>query len=95
MNIVAGARVDIRNNENKLAVDLTKDPEVAALLREAGECCLLLYNFSFFFYPFYVYLPLFIFESKTLGSLMLRTMKMLVNRSLIDGFFYYVKCLTW
>lgn len=52
MNIVAGARVDIRNNENKLAVDLTKDPEVAALLREAGECCLLLYNFSFFFYPF-------------------------------------------
>ncbi|PVD19643.1 hypothetical protein C0Q70_20133 [Pomacea canaliculata] len=31
-----GARVDIRNNENKLAVDLTKDPEVAALLREAA-----------------------------------------------------------
>lgn len=30
------ARVDIRNNENKLPVDLTKDPEVAALLREAA-----------------------------------------------------------
>ncbi|KAK7489244.1 hypothetical protein BaRGS_00019496 [Batillaria attramentaria] len=31
-----GARVDIRNNENKLPVDLTKDAEVAALLREAA-----------------------------------------------------------
>ena len=31
-----GARVDIRNNENKTAVELTKDPEVATLLRQAG-----------------------------------------------------------
>jgi hypothetical protein len=29
--------VDIKNNENKLPVDLTKDPEVAALLRQAGK----------------------------------------------------------
>ncbi|XP_005098482.1 osteoclast-stimulating factor 1 [Aplysia californica] len=31
-----GARVDIRNNENRLPVDLTKDPEVAAQLRQAA-----------------------------------------------------------
>jgi ankyrin repeat protein len=31
-----GARVDLRNNENKLPIDLTKDPEVAAALRQAA-----------------------------------------------------------
>ncbi|KAK7115608.1 osteoclast-stimulating factor 1-like [Littorina saxatilis] len=31
-----GARVDLRNKEDKLPVDLTKDPEVASLLRQAA-----------------------------------------------------------
>ena len=28
--------MDLRNNDKKLPTDLTKDPEVAAMLREAG-----------------------------------------------------------
>ncbi|BFZ01874.1 hypothetical protein BsWGS_04913 [Bradybaena similaris] len=36
MLLMKGARVDIKNNEGKLPVDLTKDPEVAALLRQAA-----------------------------------------------------------
>lgn len=36
MLLAKGARVDIRNNEKKLPVDLTKDPDVAVLLREAA-----------------------------------------------------------
>ena len=31
--------MDLRNNEKKLPCDLAKDPEVAALLREAGGMC--------------------------------------------------------
>ncbi|XP_055892076.1 osteoclast-stimulating factor 1-like [Biomphalaria glabrata] len=31
-----GARVDLRNNDGKLPIDLTKDADVAALLREAA-----------------------------------------------------------
>ncbi|KAL8602302.1 Osteoclast-stimulating factor 1 [Nucella lapillus] len=36
MLLERGARVDLRNNEKKLPVDLTKDPEIAAQLREAA-----------------------------------------------------------
>ena len=34
--MLTGAQVDLRNNDKKLPSDLTKDPEVAAMLREAG-----------------------------------------------------------
>ena len=37
--MLTGAQVDLRNNEKKLPCDLAKDPEVAALLREAGGMC--------------------------------------------------------
>ena len=33
----SGALTDIRNNESKMAFDLAKDPETAALLQHAGE----------------------------------------------------------
>uniref|UniRef100_A0A0B7AHD2 Osteoclast-stimulating factor 1 n=1 Tax=Arion vulgaris TaxID=1028688 RepID=A0A0B7AHD2_9EUPU len=36
MLLEKGARVDLQNNEGKLPVHLTKDPEVAALLRQAA-----------------------------------------------------------
>ena len=31
-----GARADLRNNDNKLPWELAKDPETAALVRQAG-----------------------------------------------------------
>ena len=34
-----GARVDIKNNEGRLPLDLTKDPECAALIKQAGMAC--------------------------------------------------------
>lgn len=34
-----GARVDIKNNEGRLPLDLTKDPECAALIKQAGMPC--------------------------------------------------------
>ena len=39
-----GSRIDLKNNDNKRPLDLTKDPEVAVILREAGGalCSLLL-----------------------------------------------------
>lgn len=32
-----GARVDIKNNEGRLPLELTKDPECAALIKQAGN----------------------------------------------------------
>jgi len=37
LNCLSGARVDIKNNENKTAYDLAKDPETAGLLQHAGN----------------------------------------------------------
>jgi len=35
--LVTGALTNIANNESKMAFDLAKDPETAALLQHAGE----------------------------------------------------------
>lgn len=35
--VLVGARVDVKNNENKTALDLAKNPECAALIQRAGE----------------------------------------------------------
>ena len=32
----SGARTDLQNNDRKYAYELTKDPETAALIRQAG-----------------------------------------------------------
>ena len=38
---ISGARADLRNNDKKYPYELAKDPETAALVRQAGWCELL------------------------------------------------------